>query len=268
VSGLSYFSGQRALVTGASAGIGAEFARQLHTAGADLILVARRLDKLAALAEELEEQRENSVEILAVDLTDGEELSRLIRIIEQRHIDILINNAGRGSFGTFDSLSIDEEILMVRLNIEAPMKLTHAVLPQLRARRAGAVLYVSSVAGYQPLPYMATYAATKAFDLFHAQALRQELRDCGVRVLALCPGPTATEFAGVARVPGTVTSFNRDDVRHVVQAALRSLANDHASVVPGIRSAAMALLSRFLPMPWTSRFVEHALRKPLEAMRR
>ena len=197
------FKDATVLVTGASAGIGKEFARQFHGLGSSLILVARREDRLRDACDEFNKIRDGSARFFCVDLAkDDERMEELLSYIRGNRIDILVNNAGRGSFGYFHTLSLDDELEMVALNVSATLKLSHSVIPQMKERRSGAIISVSSVVGFQPLPFMATYAATKVFNLNHALSLRHELSEYGIRVLTVCPGPTETEFKGVANLSG------------------------------------------------------------------
>jgi short-subunit dehydrogenase len=257
------FNGKTALITGGSAGIGAEFARQLHRRGCNVWLVARRAENLAALARELNRMRAGSARFDVVDLSNREDLDQLLALIPTREVDILINNAGRGSFGHFESIKLETEAELIATNVLASTLIAHAVIPQMKARRAGAILSVSSVAGFQPLPYMATYSATKAFNVVQAMALRHELRAFGIRVVTLCPGPTETEFAGVARIEGHITGSKRDPVELVVREAIRALERDRAFIVPGIRAAFMSLGSRLLPIDFTTWVCEKMLRGAL-----
>ena len=257
---------QRALITGASSGIGEEFARQLHSQGVFVCLTARRTERLEALTAEFNSRRPNSAALLACDLSsDSEEngLPVLLRYLRDNNFDLLINNAGRGSFGFFHDLDVQAELDQVRLNVEATMRLAHAVIPAMVKAKHGAIVNISSVAAFQPLGFMSTYAATKCFNLFHSLGLRQELAEYGVRVIAVCPGPTATEFGGVARVPGTVTSIKRDDVETVVRNSLKGLADNSAIVFPSVRSRGLALVSRLLPLALSSFFVARSLKAVL-----
>lgn len=260
------FDGMNALVTGASSGIGAEFARQLHARGAAVTLVARRRDLLDRLAADLESKRSGSTAVHALDLAEEPGIVELCRIIRSTRVDILVNNAGRGSFGYFETLDLADEARMVSLNINATLSAAHAVIPQLKERRAGAIIAISSIAGFQPLPYMATYAATKAFNLTHAMSLRHELKEFGVRVLAVCPGPTDTEFAGVARVPGQWTGVRRDTVQDVVRDSIRALEKDRGMVVPGWRGRLLGVAARLLPLDWTTRITGKAMKGSLRAL--
>jgi short-subunit dehydrogenase len=244
---MNIWQGKKILITGASAGIGREFARQLAALGADLILVARREDRLVELKAELQ----GSVRIFKGDLSNEKDLADVAGYIRTSHVDILINNAGRGSFGYFETIPITEEAEMVRLNITAPLTLAHAIIPQLKERKDGGIITLASIAAFQPLPYMSTYAATKAFDLFHTLGLRYELKPFSVRVLAVCPGPVETEFGGVARVPGTWTGTMRDPVETTVSDSIRAYERNKAFIFPGSRAKLMAL-ARILPLAFTS----------------
>lgn len=258
--------GKKVLITGASAGIGAEFARQLHARGADVWLVARRADNLVALADELNKRRPESATWTAIDLAkrSGEDgLDRLLVLARSQRVDILINNAGRGSFGFFESITPEIEANLIATNILASTLVAQAVIPQMKIRRLGGIVAVSSVAAFQPLPYMATYAGSKAFNLVQALALRHELKPFGVRVIALCPGPTDTEFAGVARIEGHITGTRRDPVALVVAQGIHALERDRPFVVPGRRSALMSLGSRLLPLNLTTWLCEKMLRGAL-----
>lgn len=258
-----------AVITGASSGIGAEFARQLHRRGAAVILIARRKLELETLCNELNAQRPNSAEFIVADLskrgTDPQILSLdgVCEILKSRSVDILINNAGFGSFGKFENLDLKREEQMVALNLIAPLVLCHALIPQMKNRRSGAILAVSSVAAFQPIPYMATYAATKGFNFMHAMALRNELSEFGIKVVTLCPGPTATEFGGVARVPGHVTGMFRDSVETVVAKAISALEHNRPFVVPGMRSWFMSLLSRLVPKALSTYLTKRTLQSIL-----
>lgn len=260
---MNYFTGKIAAVTGASAGLGREFAKQLHELGCKVILIARRQDLLEKLAQELNHLHPNSAECMPADLTAEEDLQRVVTILKERQLDILVNNAGRGSFGHFEGLDIKTEIEIIALNIIAPTILSHAVIPQMKSRRSGAIITVSSIAGLQPLPFMSTYASTKAYDLFHSLGLWRELRAYNVRALAVCPGPVATEFGGVARVPGTWTGGKRDSASSVVQESLRALAQDRAVVVPGLKAKLMMAGVRMLPKTVTTRIVGRMLQQVL-----
>ena len=185
-----------ALVTGASGGIGREIASQLAGAGYDLILVARRADALSGLAAQLCAQ--HRVNVAAQDLGEPGAVVALMRQIGEARIDILVNNAGRGDYGLFADLPAEHHRQTILLNVLALTELVRALLPAMKARRSGQIVNIASTAAFQPLPWMASYAATKAYVLNFGEALRYELRDSGVRVLTVCPGPTRTGFAAEA----------------------------------------------------------------------
>ncbi len=256
---------QTALITGASAGIGQEFARQLHSNGYNLILVARRHDRLEALCEEFNSQRSQSAEFVVADLStqDSGNLRDIEKLISHRQIDLLVNNAGFGSFGALSELELVREEQMVLLNCVAPLRLTHAVLPQMRERQSGAIITLSSLGGLQPLPYMSTYSATKAFDLFFSLGLHYELKGEGISVLAVCPGQTETEFGEVARGPGDDLGVEGDQVRPVVHDSLRALEKRKAFVVPGSKARKIYWLLRCLPLHLRSRLLARMMRRSL-----
>lgn len=236
-----------ALITGASAGLGAEFARQLHASGYSVLLAARREDRLKTICAELNSLRPGSAEYVVCDL-EAQDKSALLDFLAGRSIDVLINNAGRGSFGRFDELSEDGELSLVRLNIEGFLSVLRLVIPGMKARRSGKILNVSSISAMQPVPFMATYAASKAFNLWHSLALREELRSFGVSVTALCPGPTATEFGSAAKVPGDRISFDSASPTGVVAEALKAMGRGRAYVVPTMRAKFVHLLTRICPI--------------------
>ena len=256
---------KRVLITGASSGIGAEFARQLARESAILVLIARRKSLLEELKIELLALGAKEVELIVADLTNDQDLQSIINRINAQPIDLLINNAGRGSFGYFENLDINEELSQIKLNVVATVAIAHAAIKGMKSRHSGAVISVSSVAAFQPLPFMATYAATKSFNFTHSLALREELKPFGIKVLILCPGPTATEFGGVARVPGTISGVVRDQVSDVVTSALKGLRAGKAFITPGVRSGGLSLLSRFLPKVLTTKIVGKGLLKTLIA---
>src|SRR5947209_5336127 len=190
--------GEWALVTGASAGIGTAFARELAAQSVNVVLVARRADRLEALAAELREKHGVKTRVVPEDLERDGAAERLLEWVRDLEIGILVNNAGFSQVGRFDRVPREKILGMIRVNCLAVAALTHAFLPAMQARRRGAVIIVASVAGYQPLGFAATYGATKAFDLMLGEALWAENRSTGVDVLALSPGPVDTEFQTVA----------------------------------------------------------------------
>ncbi|RUS94356.1 hypothetical protein DSM107003_38890 [Trichormus variabilis SAG 1403-4b] len=180
-----------ALVTGASGGIGKAFAEELAARQTNLVLIARSAEKLEEIATQLQQKHNVKVEIIAKDLTDPNATNDVFDLIKAKGltIDLLINNAGFGDYGDFAERDGQRQLNMIQLNIMALVDLTHKFLPLMRERRSGSIINVSSIAGFQPMPYLSVYAATKAFVLSFSEALWAENRDYGVRVLVVCPGP-------------------------------------------------------------------------------
>lgn len=227
---------RRALVTGASAGLGAEFARQLAARGTDLVLVARREDRLRQLADDLAEAHGVEVEVLAADLVQADDVEQVAKRLTavSGPVDLLVNNAGFGMYGEFARLDGDRQLQMLQLNAAVLTRLTHAIVPQLRAAGAGGVVNVASTAAFQPDPYGAVYGATKAYVLSLSQALHEELARDGVRVLALCPGFTRTEFQDIAGVnQAAMPSAGVMEAGPVVRAALADFTRGRAVCLPG-----------------------------------
>lgn len=224
----------RALVTGASAGIGAAFARALAARGHDLVLVARRRDRLAALAKEVAERHGAEAAVEAADLAEDADLARLAEAVAADAPDVLVNNAGFGTVGAFAELDPERELEEIRLNVVALVRLTRAALPGMRARGSGAVVNVSSLAGESAGPFTATYSATKSFVTRFSESLHEELRGSGVVVQALLPGFTRTEFQEVAGVdPGRVPGFAWLRPERVAEESLAALARGDALCIPG-----------------------------------
>jgi short-subunit dehydrogenase len=245
-----------ALITGASAGIGAEFARQLAGRGCSAVLIARRRDRLAQLRDELCNRHPNvNIHIRVVDLSDRSQLDEFIRWLEQNDIkiDFLINNAGLGDYGSFATSDPKRNNQMLAVNILALTSLTRALLPQMISRKRGAILNVSSSAGFLPIPGMNVYAATKAYVNSFSEALRAELRDTGVTVTALCPGPVHTEFGDVAKrpvgQPETGPEFVYVSVKKTVHDALAAVESDRPLVIPGFFMKLAMFLVRITPLP-------------------
>jgi short-subunit dehydrogenase len=245
------YHGQTILITGASSGLGIEFAHRLAAQGADLVLVARRAERLAAVAEELVRAHDVTVTVIPMDLAEDGVGKRLRRDLERRDIRLtgLINNAGFGDSGALHTQ--DPELLsrMVRLNVDTVVDLSRTFLEDLRGAGCGILVNVASLAGYQPNPGLAVYGASKAFVLNFTQALWEEERRAGLRVLALCPGPARTEFFDVAG-KGAGAGLPEMEAADVVDAALRALGrrNPPPSVTPGLVNKASALGSgRLLP---------------------
>jgi uncharacterized protein len=234
-----------ALITGASAGLGVDFARRLAAKGHRLVLVARRKERMDALAAELGNAR-----AVGLDLSEAGAADRLLGDIAAHgeQVELLVNNAGFGLTGRFAELDGKRQRQMVDLNCGALVELAHAVLPGMIERKSGAILNVASTAAFQPGPGMAVYFATKAFVLSFSEALHEEVKGQGVSVSALCPGPTATEFGEVAGFgPSSPSSKLAAASGPVVQAGLDGLARNRAIVVPGIMNKATAQAHRLFP---------------------
>jgi len=241
-----------ALVTGASTGIGEEFARQLAARGNDLVLVARDHARLDALAKELAEARGAHAEVLASDLTNDEQLAAVEE--RARNVDVLVNNAGYGSFGNFYELDLAVEVREVELNVLALMRLTHAAAGAMAARGNGAILNVSSLAGFQPGPMNATYSATKAFVTSFTEAVHEEMKGTGVSVSVLCPGFTHTEFQERANAPASsVPGFMWQNAPEVASAGLDGLARNKAIIIPGSVNKVLGAFSNMTPDAVTRR---------------
>jgi short-subunit dehydrogenase len=248
--------GCNALITGASAGIGEEFARQLADRTASLVLVARRVDRLEALRDEMKRRNPSlQVYVRGVDLSKQVELDDLCDWIEREKITInfLINNAGLGDTGRFvtsDSVRVKEVLLV---NVFALTLLTRRLLPTLVAQKQSAILNVSSSAGFLPIPEAAIYAASKAYVTSFSEALRTELRHTSVTVTALCPGPVNTEFAGVSRRAGEHAKKTVDlahvPVERVVGDALAGVEANRPIIIPGIVMKIAMTVVRLMPMP-------------------
>lgn len=248
--------GCSALITGASAGIGREFARQLAGRVASLVLVARRLDPLEELRDELTNKNPNlKVHCRAVDLSGANEVEELCAWLarEQIAIDFLINNAGLGDRGTFATAEPKRVEQMLAVNMLALTTLTRALLPPMIEKKRGAILNVSSTAGFLPIRKMAVYAATKAYVTSFSEGIRAEVRKQGIVVSALCPGPVTTEFGSVAQRPGRrpelqSPSFMHVPVEEVARAGLAGIERNKPLVVPGIVMKIAMLLVRITPM--------------------
>ncbi|HVG37662.1 MAG TPA: SDR family oxidoreductase [Pyrinomonadaceae bacterium] len=252
---------QATLITGASSGIGEEFARQLAARGENLVLVARSADKLMAICNELGRAHNIAAQHVALDLTEKGAPEALFAETNRRGIEVetLINNAGFGSFGEFAALDLARELQMVELNVTALVALTHLYLAPMRARRRGAIINVASTAAFQPVPYMTTYAATKAFVLSFTEALWEENRAHGVKVIALCPGPTETNFFTAAG--GESPPLRpKQTAEEVVEVGLRGLERGQGHVISGWSNFAVTQAERFLPRSLVIRLAGKAMK--------
>jgi uncharacterized protein len=254
-------SGSTCLITGASSGIGADSARSLARRGHGVTLVARRTELLEQLADELRGSHGVRAETLAFDLGDAAARTRMLASIAELGltVEVLVNNAGFGSGGRFQDLDPERELEMVRVNVEAVVALCGRFVPEMVARRRGAVLNVASTAAFQPLPRQATYGATKAFVLAFTDALHAELKGTGVTATALCPGPVRTEFAESAGIddaaeglPGVFWTTSE----FVAEQGVKGMERGRRVVVPGKLNQAGALGGQHAPRSLLLRFAE------------
>src|SRR5437764_9465604 len=248
--------GCNALITGASAGIGCEFARQLAGRARSMTLVARSEDWMVELADELQRKHTNlRIHIRKVDLADLAELQDLLQWLDREKlgIDLLINNAGLGDSGPFANSDPVRNSDMTLVNVTALTSLTRHLVPQMITKQRGGILNVSSSAGFLPIPGSAVYAATKAYVTSFSEALRAELRETGVSVCTVCPGPVHTEFQEVAKRPGEQPGggpgFVHAPVEQLVRDALAALEADRPRVIRGFAMKILMLVARVTPMP-------------------
>ena len=253
-----------ALITGASGGIGEAFARQLAALGKDLVLVARSEERLNALAREMEAQHAVQARVIVADLARHDSATVLYAETGRLglDIDLLVNNAGFAKAGAFSELPFDVQADMVRLNVNTLTELTRLYLPSMRERRSGGVINVASNAAFQPVPYTAVYGATKAYVLSFSEAIAEEVATDGVRVMALCPGATATDFHDTAGVwVQQQSSMPTPD--EVVAAGLRAFGRGRRTFLHGATNQLTAIAARFLPR----RLVVHLTARVMNASR-
>lgn len=242
------YQGLTALVTGASSGLGEEFAKQLAALGANLILVARSEDKLETLAETLRQTGKNTVYVMPADLGSTEDLHRLILDMQKLalRVDLLINNAGVGIFRNFLDSTLEEQMSQIDLNVSAMVSLTHAFAPAMVAAGGVGIINIASTAAFQPAPGANVYAASKAFVLFFSEALSFELRKSGVCVLAACPGPVATHF--FANMQPAFKMRELDQPANIVREILTAFRRKKRVVFPGkLKNFLGTLGARFMP---------------------
>lgn len=247
-----------ALVTGASSGIGAEFATALAARGDDLVLVARSADRLESLAAELRRRHGVAVEVVVQDLAEPGAAERVATELVARgiSIDVLVNNAGFGSAGRYEDIAAETDHSQLMVNVVALEGLTHRLIPGMVARGHGEVVNIASTAALQPAPYFATYAAGKAFVLNFSLALWSEYRDRGIKVLAVCPGPTETGFFDVVGTRDAAVTGSMGTATDVVQASLRALARNKGYIVPGRQNFAAAHLMPRRPRTLVARIAK------------
>lgn len=237
---------QWALVTGASSGLGEEFARQLASRGMHLVLVARRSEPMESLAAELHLQHGTRCRVINADLSLASEPKRILDLLaaEEITIELLVNNAGFGIVGEVDHADVDRMLTMIRLNVSAVTELTYRLLPGMLQRGRGAILNLSSLSAFQPVAYMGVYAASKAFVLHLSEALHCELKSRGITVTAVCAGVTRTPFFDIAGAPGWLQKHASHSVEFVVRSALNALGRRKQYIVPGWRNYLLTLLVR------------------------
>ena len=258
------------LITGASGGIGEAFARRLAVENHNLVLVARSENKLHDLCDELMVKHKITAHYIAVDLIDFEADLRLFEETEKHKLEIdwLINNAGFGSMGDFANLELENELEMINLNVLALVALTHRYLQKMRERQSGTIINVASTASFQPVPFMATYAATKAFVKSFSEAIAEENRLFNITVTALCPGPTETNFFDAANIGTNVKdAFMKKGMQTpeaVVEAALSAVKRGKSSIVSGWTNYLAARLGNFVPNSLITRAVGGVLRPKFE----
>jgi hypothetical protein len=252
-----------ALITGASSGIGEQFAYALAREKYDLVLTARREDRLNVVAGNARERGASRAEIIAIDLANHDSPRQIFERISaaQIEIDYLINNAGFGTTGRFDRLPLERELEEIDLNVTSLVALTHLFLPAMAARRRGTIINVASTAAFQALPYMATYAATKAFVLSFTEAVAGEMAGTGVRVMALCPGPVRTEFQAIAKNErGMIPAFAYVDPATVATSAVAAAAAGRIVHISGALNFATAQATRFAPRALIRRIARRVYR--------
>ncbi|WP_107670120.1 SDR family oxidoreductase [Cyanothece sp. BG0011] len=256
-----------ALITGASSGIGQAFAEELATRQTNLILIARSQDKLYRLAKHLQDKTSIKVEVMVQDLTEPQAGQKVYDWVQNKglSVDLLINNAGFGDYGPFCERDLSRQLDMIQLNVKVLVELTHLFLSQMQQRGEGSIINVSSIAGFQPLPYLSIYAATKAFVLNFTEALWAENKDKGIKCLALCPGPTESDFFESAKFPQSFQNKNNGNLTSattVVKDALKALENNQSNVVTGgMFNSVIVNSTRFLPREFLLSAVEKQFRE-------
>lgn len=245
--------GEWALVTGASAGIGVALARELAARGTHLVLTARRKERLEKLANELNAKHQVKTELFVADLAEPGAPERIFAFTKQKRIqvDLLINNAGFGRYGEFPTVETQRLLDMVQVNCTAVVHLTRLYLPEMVTRGRGDVLILASTASFQAVPFISTYAATKAFDLLFAEGLAEEMKPYGIRVCALCPGSTESEFHAVSGQEKFVRKA--ESAEKVARTGLRALAAGKSYVISGLGNYLGAHGERLVPRRFVTR---------------
>lgn len=250
------------LITGASSGIGEAFARRLAAEKHDLLLVARSEKALHELCDELMLQHHIAAHYIVLDLTERDADATLFAETEKHgyEVDWLINNAGFGSGGDFTKLDRESELRMIDLNVRSLVALTHRFLAKMRERRSGTIINVSSAAGFQPIPFMATYAATKAFVSSFSEAIAEENAPFGIKVLALCPGSTKTNFFAASNIDRPIQVKGQQTVDDVIETAMRAVKSGRRKVVSGFANKLGAFIGTHTPHSLFTRAMARALR--------
>jgi uncharacterized protein len=249
------WQGKWALITGASAGIGMELATQLAAGGAHLVLTARRRDRLDALSNKLKTTHGIQAETFVADLAQPDAPEKIHAFTKERGlaIDLLINNAGFGQYGQLDQVETQRLLDMVQVNCTAVVHLTRLFLPDMISRRRGDILILASTASFQAVPYISTYAATKAFDLLFAEGLAEEMKPHGIRVCALCPGSTESEFHAVAGQEKFTQKYRQESAEKVARTGLEALAAGKSYVISGLGNYLGAQSQRMVPRRMVTR---------------
>jgi short-subunit dehydrogenase len=258
----SAWQGKWALVTGASAGIGMELATQLAAGGTNLVLTARRRDRLEALSSKLAAAYKILTEIIVADLAHPDTPEQIYSVTEQKGVDIdlLINNAGFGQYGELPQVELKRLLDMVQVNCAAVVHLTRLYLPGMIARHRGDILILASTASFQAVPYISTYSATKAFDLLFAEGLAEEMKPHGIRVCALCPGSTESEFHTVAGQEEFTAKRHQETAEKVARTGLEGLAAGKSYVISGLGNYLGAQSQRLVPRRLVTRIAASMFR--------
>ncbi len=262
------WTGKWALVTGASAGIGVALATELAAAGTNLVLTARREDRLAALARDLGAKHKIRTEICVADLADPAAPDAIFAFVRGKglHIDLLVNNAGFGAYGEFAASDRARQVEMVQVNCSAVVSLTHLFLQPMLQKKSGDILIVASTAAFQAVPYITTYAATKVFDLHFAEGLAEEVKPFGIRVCGLCPGSTESEFHIVAsHTTAPASNRPRATAERVARDGLQALAAGKSYVISGRRNYLGAHFQRLVSRHFVTTIAAKLFRPPAKA---
>jgi short-subunit dehydrogenase len=262
---IDHWRGKWALVTGASAGIGAALAQELAASGTNLVLTARRKERLEELAKKLAAAYKVSTEVFSADLAECNAPDKIFAFTRDKGIEVglLINNAGFGSYDEFVTSELPRQLDMVQVNCSAVVHLTRLYLPEMVKRRRGDVLILASTASFQAVPYISTYAATKAFDLLFAEGLAEEMKPYGIRVCALCPGSTESEFHEVANQTHVAVSKRRQETAEkVARTGLQALAAGKSYVISGVGNYLGVHAQRLVSRRTVARIAARMFRPP------